>query len=81
MINQLIDLVLPIDIVCDECQCFKKLVPYKGNQINEEEPDRLVCPGCGKEFAISMNNDKRQIRRLAKITELKAFWDQFVKAC
>lgn len=77
--NEVIDLVLPTDLICNECKCFKPLIPYKGNEVNTSEPDRLVCSECGKEFAISMNNDKRQIRRLTDKDNFKDFWDSFIK--
>ena len=72
------NLVIPNNIACDDCDCTDPLVPYKGSEPNEQEPDRLVCPKCNKEFAIDMRD--RTFKRLVDGIEIINFYNTFSNA-
>lgn len=72
----LCNLVILNNIACDNCDCTDPLIPHKGSEPNDKEPDRLICSKCGKEFAIDMQN--RTFERL-RDNSITNFIKDFVK--
>lgn len=73
---------MKIDLVwignkCIKCNSIGTLNPYKGNILNDKEPDRLICSKCGEEYAIDLSNPNRSLAPLISNSPLNKFISEF----